>query len=594
MKFKTSPFFLFLFLFFLASTFSRAGTNKVRYHTNGQLKAAFERLQNQFPKLVHVETLAKTRGGEPILAIRVGEGTPKELDSRPGILVVGSVEGNHLVGSEVVLGVVQNLAQEFGRVDSVTALLRTRTVYTIPRLNPEGAAYYFKEVKWEHPWNNTPTDEDHDGLTDEDGPEDLNGDHLITLMRVKDPEGEFLSDAKNPELLRKADPAKGEVGMYKVYLEGKDSDGDGKYNEDGKGGVNIDWNFPQEYPAFKVGAGAYMESEPETRAISKFLFDHRNIGIALTYCLHDNLVHPPRPNRAVSTRKKPESSGRRWGFSSGPVKTIQKDDLSFFQSLSAVYRKIAKIPPKAEPVVVNDGGKGSLYKWVYFQAGIPSLATSLMLLPEGKARRAKRDSLKANPLKRRRVSESQVRPKAGKDELSADRKWLSYFKRTGERGFVPWKPFRHPQLGLVEIGGFAPFARTNPPATAIPDLVPGQTAFWMYLLKSLPHIEVQNLQVKKKGDRVYKISLVIRNAGKFPTSTAHGAKTRLVRPVLVKIFLKKGQLLTGNKVVFVPRLLGSGGSKKVEWLVTAPAGSGITIQVLSQYSGSFSKQIVLR
>ncbi len=367
-----------------------------------------------------------------------------------------------------------------------------------------------------------------------------------------------------------------------------------KYNEDGTGGVNIDWNFPQEYPAFKVGAGTYMESEPETRAVSKFLFDHRTIGLVLTYCLHDNLVQPPKANRAVSSRKKPESAQRRWGFSSGPVKTIRKDDLSFFEKLSSVYRKTMGIPPKAEPVVANDGGKGSLYKWVYFQAGIPSLATSLMLIPEPEARKERPDSLKRGLHKSRQIREKKFQAKAGKDELSVDRKWLAYFKRSGEKGFVPWKPFRHSHLGEVEIGGFVPFVRTNPPATVIPGLITKQAAFWTYLLKNLPRVEVKNLRVKKKGDRVYEISLTVQNSGKFPTATAHGAKTRLVRPVLVKIFPKKGQLLTGNKIVFIPRLLGSGGSKKVTWLVTAPAGTRASIQVLTQYAGNVTKQVVLR
>ena len=32
--------------------------------------------------------------------------------------------------------------------------------------------------------------------------------------------------------------------------------------------------------------------------------------------------------------------------------------------------------------------------------------------------------------------------------------------------FVDWSPFNHPSLGAVEIGGFGPYATTNPPAGA--------------------------------------------------------------------------------------------------------------------------------
>lgn len=82
---------------------------------------------------------------------------------------------------------------------------------------------------------------------DEDGPEDLNGDGYITLMRVKDPEGNYIIDPKEPRLMRLADPKKGEKGMYKIYSEGLDNDDDGQINEDPLGGVEINRNFPHDF-----------------------------------------------------------------------------------------------------------------------------------------------------------------------------------------------------------------------------------------------------------------------------------------------------------------------------------------------------------
>jgi len=61
-------------------------------------------------------------------------------------------------------------------------------------------------------WN-----EDNDGQVDEDGPEDLDGNGLITMMRVKSPEGRWLIDPEEPRLMRPADPKKGEKGEYLLY-----------------------------------------------------------------------------------------------------------------------------------------------------------------------------------------------------------------------------------------------------------------------------------------------------------------------------------------------------------------------------------------
>jgi len=583
-------------LFFLEMPlFARAGLNKIRYHSNAELQSEFRRLQNRYPKLIHLSELAKTRSGQSILLVRVGNGMPKELDSRTGILLVGEVEGNHLIGSEVALGNVRQLAENFGKVDSVTARLNRHVLYVIPRLNPEGAAYYFKKIKQDHPWNDTPTDDDHDGLIDEDGPEDLNGDGRITMMRKRDPEGVYFSDPKNPELLRKADPAKGETGIYKIYVEGTDNDGDGFYNEDGVGGVNIDWNFPQEYPAFKVGAGKYMESEKETRAVSEFLFNHRNIVLVLTYSLHDNLVHPPKVSQRIAKQTGGSSSAQRWRLSRQPEKNVTRDDIPYFDRVSRVYKKLMQIPKGAEPVEISDDGKGSFYQWVYFQYGVPDFTTSLMLIPKAAPTSTKGDSLQEKSSFRRKPK---MQPKqAGqreKDPLHIDRQWLAYFKAQGITGFVPWKPFRHPQLGDVEIGGFIPFLRTTAPAMGIPNLVEKQASFVAYLMGLLPKISVENLTLQKKGDQVYSLSLLVRNTGFLPTATAFGAKKRLVKPVLVKIFPEKGELLSGQKVVFIPRLDGSGASHKVEWLLHAPAGTKVTLKILSEKAGLIEKTISLK
>ena len=41
----------------------------------------------------------------------------------------------------------------------------------------------------------------------------------------------------------------------------------------------------------------------------------------------------------------------------------------------------------------------------------------------------------------------------------------------GIDGFAAWAPHEHPELGTVEIGGFLPYAATNPPAKNNPATV---------------------------------------------------------------------------------------------------------------------------
>ena len=84
-----------------------------------------------------------------------------------------------------------------------------------------------------------------------------------------------------PRLMRKADKDKGEAGIYKIYTEGLDKDGDGKYNEDGEGGTNVNLNFPHLFKHFDPATGLYPGSTPESRALFEYVFAHPEIAMAV-------------------------------------------------------------------------------------------------------------------------------------------------------------------------------------------------------------------------------------------------------------------------------------------------------------------------
>ncbi len=59
----------------------------------------------------------------------------------------------------------------------------------MPRVNPDGAEQMFAAVKTGARTNLTPYDADNDGRIDEDGPEDLNKDGVITRDARQGPDG---------------------------------------------------------------------------------------------------------------------------------------------------------------------------------------------------------------------------------------------------------------------------------------------------------------------------------------------------------------------------------------------------------------------
>jgi murein tripeptide amidase MpaA len=263
------------------------------YHDHAALTKAVQALAAANKTVVKVESIGKTRGGRDIWALEIANPGGVAPARRPALLIAAGFEGDHLGGTEIALAVAEYLAKNAAADAAVKARLDGGTVYVVPRVNPDGAEGFFAPLKTGAKTNAEPFDDDNDGRTDEDGPEDLNGDGLITVMRIPTPGGEYMVDPEEPRLMKRADPKKGETGAYRLATEGVDSDGDGFVNEDPPGGVDLNRNFAHEYPFYKPGAGPHMVSAAEARALMAWIVAHRNVAAVLTFGESDNLVVPP-------------------------------------------------------------------------------------------------------------------------------------------------------------------------------------------------------------------------------------------------------------------------------------------------------------
>jgi len=118
-------------------------------------------------------------------------------------------------------------------------------------------------------------DDDEDGRINEDGPDDLNGDDLITSFRYRDPEGRYFQDENDPRIMvrigRGEEPDSSRE-RWSVIPEGRDNDGDGKSGEDPERGIDVNRNFPWSSPSTPPAAsptgpspaGPTVRSTPRT------------------------------------------------------------------------------------------------------------------------------------------------------------------------------------------------------------------------------------------------------------------------------------------------------------------------------------------
>jgi hypothetical protein len=215
-------------LFFVLVVLSPGLTSAQGYSDHAKQTARLQTLARSNPKYANLKSLVKTAGGKDVWLLTIGSG---KADEKPAIALVGGVEGNQILSSELAIGFAESILSA-SSTDSIKVLLERTTFYVFPNMSPDAMEQYFTSLKYERQGNAVSTDDDRDGKTNEDGFDDLDGNGKITLMRVESPIGDYKPHPDDPRKLVKADLVKGEKGRYLVFPEGKDNDKDEKKEVD--------------------------------------------------------------------------------------------------------------------------------------------------------------------------------------------------------------------------------------------------------------------------------------------------------------------------------------------------------------------------
>lgn len=567
------------------------------YHDGRALRAAFDNLARQHPRLVSVSTVGTSAGGRPLTLVRLGSASDEE---RPALLIIANVHGPHVVGSEVALRVTERLAAAYASDTTVRSALERSAIYLLPRANPDAAEAMFTRPLMESIRNQERVDDDHDGAFEEDGPEDLDGDGVIAMMRVEDPAGDWLADSADARLMRKGDRSKGDRGRFRMFTEGRDNDGDEKWNEDPAGGVNVGDNFSYDYPDFGEASGPHTMSAAETRAIGQVMVDHP--GIAAIYVLgpEDNLI------KAWEGKALPTEGTRPGTSAGGPLRAILKDDEPWMAEVARRFRDITGIKAGAE---VPAWG-GDPLSWAYFHVGRWAFGSSVWSaststdevdekndevdgVPVEKADSTKADSARAGG----RAGRGGGGDDKKKDPLEAQRKAIKWLDRYAPESVIAWHAIDHPDFPgqVVELGGFRPYALTNPPAAMLDTIAAGQAEFVKELVSLLPAVSIRKVRVEALGSGLFRIRAEIANDGYLPSSTEVGIRLRMPRPVRVQLAVPDGATIVGGRRQdLLEPLPGSGAGVEHTWLVRGSAGSRVTLTAQSPVTGSATQTITLR
>jgi murein tripeptide amidase MpaA len=542
-----------------------------RFYRHEELTALLQAYAEARPGLIEWRSLGRSFEGREISLLVVTNTATGPDSDKPALWVDGNIHAAELTASTACLYWLHQLALGHGTDAAITELLDTRVVYLVPRLNPDGAELaladrprHIRSSTRPYPYDEAPVD----GLT----VEDVDGDGRILLMRVPDPNGGWQCHPDDARLMIPRQPGDFGGRYYRVLPEGTLKQFDGqtlKANADIEG-LDLNRNFPsgwrQEFE--QLGAGPYPTSEPEVRAMVDFITGHPHIGAALSFHTHSGVILRPMGSQSDED--------------------MTPEDLWTFQRLSKLGTELTGYPAisswhdfKYHPKEIITGTQD----WLYEHLGALFWTVELWA-PNKAAGITGYDWI------------HWYRDHPPEDDLKL-LKWSD--EQCGGQAHVDWRPFDHPQLGPVEIGGWDRMNYwRNPP----PHLREAEVAVfpaWMTRIGlSLPRLVVLEATAQPLGEQRWRVRLAVGNAGYLPSAvTQRAVERKVARPCTFEIELPDGaQLLMGKARMAGAHLAGHAPTASLqgffpagelspdrglqEWVVQAPAG---TLLELSAHAG---------
>jgi len=465
-----------------------------RYHDYAEVTKLLKAMVAAHPKRARLQSLGRSYGGRQMWLLTLTSFDKGNDRSKPAFWIDGAIHANEIQGTEVTLYTAWYLLEMYGRNPFITRLVDTRTFYLVPMMSPDSRDAHMHRPNSTHSPRSgqVPVDDDRDGLVDEDGPDDLDGDGHITQMRIRDPNGRWKPHAKYPHLMVRAESD--ERGQYRLLgTEGYDNDGDGRVNEDGDGfyDPNRDWAWKWQPGHVQRGAYRYPFSIPENRMVADFVMDHPNIAGAQSY----------------------HNTGGMILRGPGPKKDrYESADL-------AVYNAIAKkgqlmLPGYRYLTCANDLYQvyGGEFDWFYRMQGIFAYTNELF------------------------TSFNYFRKSSGSGfaSRSEEREAFNRYLLFGH-GTVPWKKLDHPQYGKVEVGGLKKQWQRQPPSFLLEEECHRNMAFTLYHADQMPRVRIDSAKARPAAGGLVEVTAAVANSKLTPTHAAVDVKHKMTPPDVVAI-----------------------------------------------------------
>ena len=534
------------------------------------------------PGLARMASIGSSHEGRSIWCVTLTNYATGEPLSKPAFYVDANIHATELSGSVAALKLIDTVLSGYGKRADLTRLLDSRTLYVIPRVNPDGAEWamadkpkYIRSSTRPYPY----AEDAIEGLE----PEDIDGDGRILMMRFRDDNGPWKKHASEPRLMVRRDPVETGGEYYRIVSEGRIKAYDG-FNlpvARVKTGLDLNRNFPEEWrpESEQLGAGDFPTSEPEVRACVEFVNKHRNICGGVFFHTWSGVLLRPFGTKA-DDEMAPEDL---WVFQTQGKKG---EELTGYPAISVFHE--FKYHPKEVITGTQD--------WLYTELGSYAWVVEIWC-----------------PMREAGIKDYKFIDWFRDHPVDDDLKLLKWTDETHKgKGYVDWYPYDHPELGKVELGGWNRFHTfSNPPPHLMEREVQKFPDWIVFQALMSPKLEHHSTRVTSLGGDLWRIDFGVHNTGYLPTDVSKlTRKKKYVRGVVAEITLPDGAALVEGKariesgqlegrnnhhtqVSFWPGANATEDRLRFSWIVRASAGAAVTVEARHDRAGTVTQRISL-
>ncbi|MCY2960666.1 MAG: hypothetical protein NTY35_10920 [Planctomycetota bacterium] len=501
--------------------------------------------------LAEAVVLPASRSGRSTPALQFGAPGERPLAERPTVFLLGGLDGVSLAGCEGVVRAVDDLLRARGTLPPSVAFV------CVPWASPDGLARTLAGEPCDGR-DRLAVDDDGDLVLDEDGPDDVDGDGQILEMLVEDPNGPWTRGSDARFLVR---AASGDRLRYTRSKEGRDDDGDGRFNEDPEGGVVLDLAFPVGWTGEPGGLGGALPLDDDlSRALADLMRARPPLAVLAFQGNHGMLA------RAGGVEGLPWSDGPGTRADAAAVR------------LFAESTQRAQTDPIALRLARGESRPGAALDWIHSVVG--ALACEVGVwgpLDERVDPRGTAGNPRAEP---RSVSAAEA---SAPNTEGAWARWLDDVR--GGIGFVDWHLVDLGDNRTALVGGWLPLARANPPKENLEVATQGLAQFVKKLAVGAPNLELRVVEASRDGE-VVTVRARLENTGRLPTGLggAEGARVTLELP-------NGARLLWGELDARLGVLDPGATSREITAVVLVPPGGTLKLAARAPWAAPVTREV---